>query len=125
MAYDLSRFDRITFYLKGEKAASFSSKPNKIFTTVICFSETAKSKSGKMAQYYHRSGILPQKDWQKIEIPFEDFVPSMWTRKNVSNFPPKPDFSKVLQIFFMVSSFKSEGGITDSNTVWIDEITLQ
>ena len=91
----------------------------------MCYSETAKSKSGKMAQYYPRTGIVPQTDWQKIEIPFEDFIPSSWTRNNVSNYPPKPDFGKVLQIFFLVSSFKSEDGRADSNTVWIDEITLQ
>ena len=125
MVYDLSRFSRITFYLKGEKAASFLSKPNKILTAVICYSETAKSRAGKMTQYFDRTGIVPQTDWQKIEIPFEDFIPSMWTRKNVSNYPSKPDFSKVLQIFFLVSSFKSEDGRADSNTVWIDEITLQ
>jgi len=125
MVYDLSRFSRITFYLKGEKAASFLSKPNKIFTAVICYSETAKSRAGKMTQYFNRTGIVPQTDWQKIEIPFEDFIPSMWTRKNVSNYPSTPDFSKVLQIFFLVSSFKSEDGMAGSNTVWIDEITLQ
>jgi len=125
MAYDLSRFNRITFYLKGEKAASFSSKPNKIFTAVVCYSETAKSRAGKMVQYYNRTEIVPETDWQKIEIPFEDFIPSMWTRNNVSNYPPKPDFGQVLQIFFLVSSFKGDGGITGSNTIWIDEIALQ
>ena len=125
MTYDLSRFNRLSFYLKGEKAPSSFSKPAKIFTNLICFSEAAKSRRGNMVGYYTQTGIVPQTDWQKTEVPFEDFVPSMWTRKNVSNFPPKPDFSKVLQIFFMVSSFKSEGGIADSNTVWIDEITLQ
>lgn len=78
-----------------------------------------------MTQYFDRTGIVPQTDWQKIEIPFEDFIPSMWTRKNVSNYPSTPDFSKVLQIFFLVSSFKSEDGMAGSNTVWIDEITLQ
>jgi hypothetical protein len=125
MAYDLSRFNRITFYLKGEKAASFSSKPNKIFTAVVCYSETAKSRAGKMVQYYNRTEIVPETDWQKIEIPFEDFIPSMWTRNNVSNYPPKPDFGQVLQFFFLVSSFKGDGGITGSNTIWIDEIALQ
>jgi hypothetical protein len=125
MAYDLSRFNSITFYLKGEKASSLLSRPAKIFTTLVCFGETAKSRNGKMVQYYDRTGIVPETDWQKIEIPFDDFVPSSWTRNNVSNYPPKPDFGKVLQIFFLISSFKSEGGITGSNTVWIDEITLQ
>lgn len=125
MAYDLSRFNRITFYLKGEKAAALLSKPNKIFTTLICYSETAKSQSGKMVQYYNRAGIAPETDWQKIEIPFEDFIPSFWTRKNVAGYPAKPDLGKVLQILFLISSFESEGGIKGSNTIWIDEITLQ
>ena len=125
MAYDLSRFNSITFYLKGKKAPSLLSRPGKVFTTLVCFSKTAKSRNGKMVQYYNRTGMVPETDWQKVEIPFDDFVPSSWTRNNVSNYPPKPDFGKVLQIFFLISSFESEGGITGSNTVWIDEITLQ
>ena len=125
MTYDLSRFNRLSFYLKGEKAPSSFSKPAKIFTNLICFSEAAKSRSGNMVGYYTQTGIVPQTDWQKVEIPFDDFIASSWTRNNVTNYPPKPDFSQVLQIFFMISSFPSEGGITGSNTVWIDEITLQ
>jgi hypothetical protein len=125
MTYDLSRFNSLTFYLKGKKAASRLSKPGKIFTTLVCFSETAKSRAGKMVQYYNRTAIFPETDWQRIEIPFDDFVPSGWTRNNVSNYPPKPDFGKVLQIMFLISSFQSEGGITGSNTIWIDEIALQ
>ena len=125
MAYDLSRFNGITFCLKSEKNISFLSKPNKIFATLICYSQTAKSKHGSMAQYYNRGGVVPDKDWQKIEIPFDDFVPTNWTRKNVSHYPPKPDLGKVLQIFFMISSFKGDGGTPGSNTIWIDEIVLQ
>jgi hypothetical protein len=125
MAYDLSRFNRLTVYFKGAKAPSPLSKPGKIFTTLVCFSEAAKSRNGKMVQYYNRTGVVPETDWQKVEIAFDEFVPSSWTRKNVSNYPAKPDFGQVLQLFFMISSFKSEGGIAGSNTVWIDEITLQ
>ena len=125
MTYDLTRFNRLSFYLKGEMAPSSFSKPAKIFTNLICFSEAAKSRSGNMVGYYTQTGIAPQTDWQKVEIPFDDFIASSWTRNNVTNYPPKPDFSQVLQIFFMISSFPSEGGITGSNTVWIDEITLQ
>ena len=125
MTYDLSRFNRLSFYLKGEKAPSSFSKSAKIFTNLICFSEAAKSRSGNMVGYYTQTGIVPQTDWQKVEISFDDFIASSWTRNNVTNYPPKPDFSQVLQIFFMISSFPSEGGITGSNTVWIDEITLQ
>ena len=125
MTYDLSRFNRLSFYLKGEMAPSSFSKPAKIFTNLICFSEAAKSRNGNMVGYYTQTGIVPQTDWQKVEIPFDDFIASSWTRNNVTNYPPKPDFSQVLQIFFMISSFPSEGGITGSNTVWIDEITLQ
>ena len=125
MTYDLTRFNRLSFYLKGEKAPSSFSKSAKIFTNLICFSEAAKSRNGNMVGYYTQTGIVPQTDWQKVEIPFDDFIASSWTRNNVTNYPPKPDFSQVLQIFFMISSFPSEGGITGSNTVWIDEITLQ
>ena len=125
MTYDLSRFNRLSFYLKGEMAPSSFSKPAKIFTNLICFSEAAKSRSGNMVGYYTQTGIVPQTDWQKVEISFDDFIASSWTRNNVTNYPPKPDFSQVLQIFFMISSFPSEGGITGSNTIWIDEITLQ
>jgi hypothetical protein len=125
MTYDLSRFNRLSFYLKGEKAPSALSRPAKIFANLICFSEAAKSTSGNMVGYYTQTGIVPQTDWQKVEIPFDDFIASSWTRNNVTNYPPKPDLSQVLQIFFMISSFQSEGGIAGSNTVWIDEITLQ
>jgi uncharacterized caspase-like protein len=125
MTYDLSRFNRLTFYLKGEKASSFLSRPSKILINLICYSESANSRNGKMVQYYNRNGIVPETDWQKIEIPFDDFIPARWTLNNVSNYPPKPDFGEVLQIFFMISSFESEGGVAGSNTIWIDEIMLQ
>jgi hypothetical protein len=65
------------------------------------------------------------KSGKKIEIPFDDFVPSMWTRNNVVDYPPKPDLAKVLQIVFIVSSFGGDGGYPGSNTIWIDEIVLQ
>jgi uncharacterized caspase-like protein len=125
MTYDFSRFSSLTFYLKGAKAPSPQSKPGKVFINLICFSEQANSRNGKMVQYYNQTGIVPQTDWQKVEIPFADFVPSRWTRNNVANYPAKPDFGQVLQIFFMFSSFEAEGGVTGSNTIWIDEIRLQ
>ena len=125
MAYDLSRFNGISFYLKGKKEATLLSKPNKIFTAIICYSERSKSKHGSIASYYNRSEIIPQKKWRKIEIPFDDFVPSNWTKKNVSQYPLKPDLAKVLQIFFLISSFKGEDGAPHSNIIWIDEIELQ
>jgi hypothetical protein len=123
--YDLSRFHSITFSLKGEKDPSLLSKPNKILTTLVCYSKTTKSKSGNMALYYHRRKIVPQNDWKEIQIPFDDFVPSGWTRKNASHYPAKPDLANVLQIFFLISGFKGDGGTPGSNTIWIDEIVLQ
>jgi hypothetical protein len=125
LAYDLSRFNRITFFLKGEKDRSFLSRPNKLFAGLVCYSQMAKSKNGKQAQYYNRSEIIPDRDWKKIEIPFDDFVPSKWTQNNVSNYPPNPDMAKVLQIFFLVSSFQGDHGHPGSNTIWLDEIVLQ
>jgi hypothetical protein len=123
--YDLSRFHSITFSLKGENNPSLLSKPNKILITLVCYSETVKSKNGNMAQYYHQREIVPHTDWEEIRIPFDDFVPSGWTQKNASHYPPKPDLANILQIFFMISSFKGDGGRPGSNTVWIDEIVLQ
>jgi hypothetical protein len=64
-AYDLSRFNSITFFLKGEKDPSFLSKPNKLLATLMCYSSAAKSKNGKLAQYYHRSKVVPDKEWKK------------------------------------------------------------
>ena len=124
IAYDLSRFNKITFYLKGEKAQSFFSTPNRIYTNLICYCENARSRYGKLAQYYNSAKIVPDQTWKKIDIPFDDFVPTTWTHNNVSNYPPKPDLGHVIQILFMFSSFEGDGGQPDSNTVWIDEITL-
>ena len=125
MVYDFSRFNSITFSLKGKNDSSFLSKPNKIFANLICYSETAKSRNGNMAQYYNHSKVIPDKEWKKIEIPFDDFVPTKWTQKYVVDYPPKPDLTKVLQFFFMISGFKGDGGTSSSNTIWIDEIILQ
>jgi uncharacterized caspase-like protein len=125
MVYDFSRFNSITFSLKGKNDSSFLSKPHKLFASLICYSETAKSKAGNMAQYYNHSKVVPDKAWKKIEIPFDDFVPMKWTRKYVVDYPPKPDLTKVLQFFFLISGFKGDGGTPGSNTIWIDEIVLQ
>jgi hypothetical protein len=125
MVYDFSRFNSITFSLKGKNDSSFLSKPHKIFANLICYSETAKSRNGNVAQYYNHSKVIPDKEWKKIEIPFDDFVPTKWTRKYVVDYPPKPDLTKVLQFFFMISGFKGDGGTPGSNTIWIDEIILQ
>ena len=124
-AYDLSRFNKITFSLKGKKDSSLLSRPNKIHTALICYNAKAKSKHGSIASYCNRSEIIPEKDWKKIEIPFDDFAPTKWTQKNVSNYPAKPDLAEVLQIFFFISSFKGDGGKPGSNIIWIDEIVLQ
>jgi hypothetical protein len=125
MVYDFSRFNSITFSLKGKNDSSFLSKPHKLFASLICYSETAKSKNGNMAQYYNHSKVVPDKAWKKIEIPFDDFVPMKWTRKYAVDYPPKPDLTKVLQFFFMISGFKGDDGTPGSNTIWIDEIILQ
>ena len=125
MVYDFSRFNSITFSLKGKNDSSFLTKPNKIYASLICYSETAKSRNGNVAQYYNRSEIIPDKAWKRIEIPFDDFVPTKWTQKYVVDYPPKPDLTKVLQFFFMISGFQGDGGTPGSNTIWIDEIILQ
>jgi hypothetical protein len=78
-----------------------------------------------VAQYYNSSDVVPDKDWEKIEIPFDDFIPTKWTRRHVEHYPSRPDLSKILQIFFLISSFEGDGGHPGSNTIWIDEIILQ
>lgn len=101
------------------------STPHRIFTTVVCYSETAKSSYGKFASYYKWDEITQDGIWKKIEVPFNDFIPSIWTKRNVLNYPPKPVLGDTLTMFFMFTSFKGDGGSTGSNTVWIDEIVLQ
>jgi len=124
-AYDLSRFNKISFYLKGEKVRATASAPNKILAAVVCYNEKIKSNQGKFATYYNRIEIVPDPEWKKIEIPFDDFSPSAWTRRNATGYPPAPDWRNTLTLFFMFSSFKGDGGSPGSNTVWIDEIILQ
>lgn len=124
-AYDLSRFNKITFYLKGEKAGFLFSKTNKILVGTACYIDSVRSRYGKIAAYYNRTDIVPDKEWKKIEVSFHDFVPTAWTKKNVSNYPPLPDLRNTLTIFFMLSSFQGDGGSPGSNTIWIDEIILQ
>ncbi len=124
-AYDLSRFKKISFYLRGAKSKTLFSTPHRIFTTVVCYSETAKSSYGKFASYYKWDEITQDGIWKKIEVPFNDFIPSIWTKRNVLNYPPKPVLGDTLTMFFMFTSFKGDGGSTGSNTVWIDEIVLQ
>lgn len=50
---------------------------------------------------------------------------NIWTMNYVTNYPQEPDLHSVLHFAFCFSSFKSDGGSTDSNTGWIDEIKLE
>lgn len=124
-AYDLSRFSKISFFVKGEKKKTFFSKPNKILVTFSCYGKDLKSTYGEWALYYNKTQIVPDIEWKRVEIPFDDLIPSAWTKHNVSGYPSNPDLRNVLGIFFMFSSFKGDGGTPGSNTVWIDEITLE
>lgn len=124
-AYDLSRFKKIAFYLKGAKSKTFFLRPNNILVYIFCYGEDIKSRYGKAAGYYNKTRIYPDKEWKKIEIPFDDLVPSAWTRYSVSNYPQKPDLHNCLNLGFVFSSYEADGGFPDSNTVWIDEITLE
>ena len=90
-----------------------------------CYAKEIKSASGKWAQYRNRTEIVPDSDWKRIEMPWDDFVPSAWTKHNVSDYPISPDLRHVLGLSFMFSSFKGDDGSPGSNTVWIDEITLE
>jgi uncharacterized caspase-like protein len=124
-AYNLSKFNKIAFYLKGRKSETFFSRPNNILVFIHCYGEDIKSREGKFAAYHNNTIIRPNKEWKKIEIPFDDFVPSARTMRNVANYPQKPDLHNVLNLGFVFSGFKSDGGDLGSNTVWIDEITLE
>ena len=124
-AYDLSRFKKIVFYLKGAKSKTFFLKPNNILVYIFCYGGDIKSKYGKVAGYYNKTIIYPDKEWRKIEIPFDDLVPSAWTKYGISNYPQKPDLHNVLNLGFVFSSYEGDGGAPGSNTVWIDEITLE
>ena len=124
-AYDFSRFHKIVFYLKGKKEKTFFSRPNRIFVTFACYGKDIESDTGKWAAYYNEAEIIPDKEWKRIEIPFDDFVPSARTVKRVSNYPSKPNLHNVLLVYFVFSSYKPFGGYTGSNTVWIDEMTLE
>ena len=124
-AYDLSRFHKISFFLKGEKSKTLFSNPNRIHVTLTSYGKGIKSQFGKYAQYYNKDDIAPDTEWRRIEIPLQEFIPSEWTKHNVFNYPDSPDFNHILSILFMFTSYKSEGGIPGSNTVWIDEITLE
>lgn len=124
-AYDLSRFKKIAFYLKGRKRKTFLSKPNKLAVQISCYGSDIKSRYGKAANYQNKTVIRPDTEWQKIEIPFDDFVVSAWTKHNVSNYPLKPDLRNVLYMSFVCSGFELDGGLADSNTVWIDQIRFE
>ena len=93
--------------------------------TLTSYGKGIKSQFGKYAQYYNKDDIAPDTEWRRIEIPLQEFIPSEWTKHNVFNYPDSPDFNHILSILFMFTSYKSEGGIPGSNTVWIDEITLE
>ena len=124
-AYDLSRFNKIVFYLKGKKEKTFFSKPNKILVTFACFDQKIESHWGKWIDYYNKTEIIPDKKWKKIEIPFNDLVPSARASRWFPNYPSQTNLHNVLSMWFMFSSFKSLDGFTGSNTVWIDEIMLE
>ena len=124
-AYDLSRFNKISFYVRGKKKKTSHSRPQRIVTLVSCYGEDIKSSGGKYASYISRDKIYPDEEWKKVEITLDSFVPSPHTKKNVSNYAPKPDIHKVLNLFIAFSSFLTDGGGPGSNTVWIDEIVLE
>jgi uncharacterized caspase-like protein len=124
-AYDLSRFKKIVFHLKGRKKRKALSKLDSIYVQIVCYGKHMSSKYGKAAHYVHKSGVLPGREWERIRIPFDDLVPSPFTKRHVSNFPLKPDLHNVLIVLFTFSGSKEDRSSTGSNTVWIDEVALE
>ena len=125
LAYDLSRFKKISFYMKGSKSDTFFGKPQGILVTLFCYDDQVKNRKGKFSAYINKTVIRPDKDWIKVEIPFDDFVPSPWTKYHVVGFAPKPDLHKVLILGFGFSNPKKDKGMPESNIVWLDEILLE
>ncbi len=123
--YDLSRFKKIVFYLKGRKKQTSGPKPNQLLVSVAFYGEDLESRYGKFAHHVNKTLVIPSRNWKRIEIPYDDLVPSTWTKQNVLNYPSRPDLQNVLNILFKFSSFKGDDGFRGSNTVWIDEITLE
>jgi hypothetical protein len=125
-AYDFSRFNKITFYLKGKKSRSFFLRPNKPLFTTVCYGERTKADYGdKSAEYDNKTAIIPDKTWKRVEIPFHDLIPNLRTERNAINYSPNPDLSHVLLMYFMFSGLKGHDDSPGSNTVWIEEITLE
>ncbi|MGD8531433.1 MAG: caspase family protein [Syntrophobacterales bacterium] len=125
LAYDLSRFKKISFYMKGSKDSTFFGKPRRILVTVFCYDDQVKNRKGKFSAYFNKTVIRPDKEWIKVEIPFDDFVPSSWTKYHVVGYAAKPDLHKVLILAFGFSNPKKDKAMTVSNTVWLDEIVLE
>jgi hypothetical protein len=75
--------------------------------------------------YYQKAVIRPDKTWKRIEIPFDDLVPTLWTKHNVNYYSDKPDLQNIIGTMFMFSSWDTAGGRAETNTVWIDEVKLE
>jgi len=124
-AYDLSRFKEVVFYLKGKKKRKTLSELDRIYVQIVCYGKHMSSKYGKAAHFVNKNKVLPDREWERIGIPFDDFVPSPFTKRHVSNYPLEPDLHNVLMVLFTLSGSKGDRSSTGSNTVWIDEIALE
>jgi len=84
-------------------------------------------KSGKRTwvNYSQKAVIRPDKTWKRIEISFDDLVPSTWTKNNVNRYSDKPDLQNVIGSLFMFASWEAMGDWPGSNTVWIDEVKFE
>ncbi len=111
--------------LKAGKKQTSGPKPNQLLVSVAFYGEDLESRYGKFAHHVNKTLVIPSRNWKRIEIPYDDLVPSTWTKQNVMNYPSRPDLQNVLNILFKFSSFKGDDGFRGSNTVWIDEITLE
>ena len=93
--------------------------------TFGCYGKRIKASYGKFAEYHNRTEIIPDTEWKKIKIPLDNLVVSTRTKLHARNYPDNTNLRNVLFIYFVFSSFKSHDGLPGSNTVWIDEITLE
>lgn len=125
-AHNLSRFNKLVFYLKGEKSRSMFSNPNPVYLVIDCYGRDIKAAYGnRRAEYTHKIKIIPDNTWERHEVLFENLMPSLRTKTHAANYPQNPDLSHVLWLEFLVTSHKPWGGRPESHKVWIDEIWLE
>ncbi len=125
--FNLEKFRKVVFYLKGEKKPSFFLKPNKLGMVIISHDGRVKTAElEKFVPYWSKPSvsIAPDTQWQRAEFYFSDFVPTNWTKRNISNYSKELVLDKVISLNFYITSCCNRGH-NDTNTIWIDTISFE